>query len=100
VRITLRTRLLLFTLGIVVALVGLSLAVIHRSVEGRIRAQLIVDLRRAGSVFETIMAARATNLHRQSLVVAEDPRFSATLDIPDPDLQSHVRTVIPVAKQF
>ena len=99
-QITLRTRLLLFTFGIVVALVGLSLAVIHRSVERRIRSQLTVNLRHTGTVFHTIMADRAIMLRQQSLVVAEDPRFSATLDIPDPDLQTHIRTVVPVAKQF
>ena len=99
-QITLRTRLLLFTFGIVVALVGLSLAVIHRSVERQIRSQLTVDLRTTGTVFGTIMEDRAVMLRQQSLVVAEDPRFSATLDIPDPDLQTHIRTVIPVAKQF
>ena len=100
VKLTLRNRLLLLSFGIVVVLTALSLVVIHNSVERRIRVQLADDLDRTGSVFGALMRERADWLRSQSLVVAEDPRFSATLDIPDPDLETHARTVIPIAKQF
>ena len=46
------------------------------------------------------MDARAGWLRTEGAVVAEDPRFVATLDIPRADLASQARTVVKEAKKF
>ena len=74
-RFTLRTRLLLFTLGIVVVLVGLSLWIVRDHVEGQVAGLVSADLDRTGSVFLELMRERA-------------------------DLESQARTVTREARQF
>lgn len=97
---TLRDRLLALNLGTVLILVLLSLVVIDIFARRQIRQQVAQDLLTTGTVFTRLMQDRAQSLQTQSLVVAEDPRFSATLDVPDPDLDAHARTVGSEAKHF
>lgn len=96
----LRTKVVVFTFGIVAALTGLSLMVIQRQLDRQIHEDLALQLRRTQSVFETFMANRAAWLRSQCLVIAEDPRFSATLDIVAPDPAYHERTVAREAARF
>jgi PAS domain S-box-containing protein len=51
-------------------------------------------------VFDKFMRERALWLRSQCWVVAEDPRFTATLDIQDPDLEYQARTVLREAQRF
>jgi signal transduction histidine kinase/ActR/RegA family two-component response regulator len=97
---TLRDRLLALNLGTVLVLVLLSLLVVDMFARQQIRASVAQDLIRTGTVFTRLMQDRAQSLRTQSLVVADDPRFSATLDVPDPDLDAHARTVGSEAKHF
>ena len=97
---SLRGKVLLFTIGVVVLLVGLALTVTQRIVTSQVQTQLAVDLTRTRSVFEKFMADRAQWLRSQCMVVAEDPRFSATLDIPSPDFDAQARTVVREASRF
>jgi hypothetical protein len=96
----LRAKVVLFTLGIVTVLTGLSLLVIQRSVEDQVHQNLARQLKQTRSVFETFMADRATWLRSQCRVVAEDPRFSATMDIPATNPGFQERTVTREAKRF
>jgi PAS domain S-box-containing protein len=100
VRMGLRGRMLAFTFGIVVLLVGLSLAVIHHFVARQLQAEIAEQLAKTRSVFERFMDARASWLRAEGAVVAEDPRFSAILDIPRADLESQSRTVLREARKF
>ena len=97
---TLHRKMLLFTVGVVAVLLALTLAVIHSFVADRVEAEVARDLFETRSLYDQFMSERGRWLQSQTQVVAEDPRFVATLDIPDPELMQHARTVIPVAKQF
>ncbi|MCC7265137.1 MAG: PAS domain S-box protein [Candidatus Latescibacteria bacterium] len=97
---TLRARMLLFTFGVVVALLGLSLAVIRLYVKQRVHSELARDLEKTHQVFERFLHERGLWLRSQSLVVAEDPRFNATVDIPAADPEYQARTAIREAKRF
>ena len=99
-RISLRYKMLAFTVGIVAALIALSLVVVNRYVAGNVHRQLSDDLRRTQSVFEAVISDRAKWLRSQCEVVAEDPRFVATLDIPSPNADLYRRTVLREARKF
>ena len=98
--LTLRHQILIFTFGIVVVLMGLSLSVIHDYMDRQVHREVVLDLEKTRATFVRFMQERAGWLHSQCSVVAEAPRFTAILDIDDPDLAEHVRTVLPIAKQF
>lgn len=98
--LTLRGRMLLFTFGVVVALLGISLAVIRLYVSQRVHSEVARDLEKTHQVFERFLHERGLWLRSQSLVVAEDPRFNATVDIPAADLEYQARTAIREAKRF
>ncbi len=98
--LTLRGRMLLFTFGVVVALLGLSLAVIRLYVRQRVHSEVARDLEKTHQVFERFLHERGLWLRSQSLVVAEDPRFNATVDIPAADPEYQARTALREAKRF
>ena len=97
---SLRDRLLLFTLGIVVVLLGLTLGIIDAFVRQQVRRDVTEELVTTGAVFERFLDLRAGWMRGQSRVVAEDPRFSATLDLPGADPEALARTVLGVARRF
>ena len=97
---SLRDRLLLFTFAIVVGLLALTLGIIDAYVRRQVRHQLADELITTEAVFASFMDQRARWLRAMSLVVAEAPRFSAAIDLPDADPASHARTVLPQAKRF
>ena len=98
--LSLRGKMLIFTFGIVAVLMGLSLAVIHRFVAGQVQDRVGGELEKTQSVFRTFMQERALWLRSQCEVVAEDPRFTALLDIQAPDLDTQSRTVLREARRF
>ena len=98
--LSLRGKMLLFTFGIVAVLTGLSSTVIHRFVVKQVQIGVGEDLEKTQSVFEKFMRERVHWLRSQCWVVAEDPRFTATLDIHDPDLEYQSKTVLREAKRF
>ena len=100
VRLGLRGKMLAFTFGIVVLLVGLSLTVIHQRVARQLQAGIAEQLAKTRSVFERFMDARASWVRTEGAVVADDPRFVSILDIPRADLASQVRTVLREARKF
>jgi PAS domain S-box-containing protein len=97
---SLRDRLLLLTLGIVVVLVGLTLGIIDAFMRQQVRREVAEELVTTGAIFERFLELRAGWMRRQSHVVAEDPRFSATLDLPDADPEALARTVLGEARRF
>ena len=99
-RITLRRKVLIFTVGIVAAMMALSLVVVRKYVADHAYQQVSEDLRNTQSVFEAIMDDRARWLSAQCEVVAHDPRFVSTLDIPSANFDLHRTTVIREARRF
>ena len=98
--LSLRGKMLMFTFGVVAVLTGLSLGVVHSFVAGRVENQVGADLERTHSVFFALMRERARGLRSQCEVVAQDPRFIATLDIEIPQLEYQAKTVLREARQF
>ena len=98
--LSLRGKMLLFTFGIVVVLTGLSLFVLRAFVARQVQTQIGIELARTQSVFESFMHERADWLQAQCEVVAEDPRFTATLDIITPQFDQQARTVLREARRF
>ena len=92
--------MLIFSFGIVVALLGLSLFVLHSYVERQIQKQVVENLQETSMVFSRFIDDRLRTLRAQCEVVAADPRFTAMLDREFPDPGEHVRTVLPIARQF
>jgi len=100
VPISLRGKMLAFTFGVVAVLGGLSVAVIHHFVAEHAKGEVVADLAKTMSVFEKFMRERGLWLRSQGLVVAEDPRFTATLDIRGAEIESQARTVLREARRF
>ncbi|HVS02039.1 MAG TPA: PAS domain S-box protein [Thermoanaerobaculia bacterium] len=99
-RLSLRGKFLAFTFGVVTLLVGASLALIHGFVAKQVEARLRDELARTELVFRALMSERGRWLRTQSWVVAEDPRFTATLDLPSADRELQARTVAREARRF
>ena len=98
--ISLRGKMLAFTFGVVAVLGGLCVAVIHHFVAEHAKSEVVADLAKTMSVFEKFMRERGLWLRSQGLVVAEDPRFTATLDIRDAEIDAQARTVLREARRF
>ena len=92
--------MLAFTVGIVGALIALSLVVVNRYVADHVHRQLSDDLHRTQSVLEAVMSDRAKWLRSQCEVVARDPRFAASLDIPAPNADLYRRSALREARRF
>ncbi|MBT4140370.1 MAG: PAS domain S-box protein [Candidatus Latescibacteria bacterium] len=97
---SLRGKLLVFAFGIITAITGLSLVVLQAFVSDHVESQIEKDLERTQLVFESFMMARTDWLQAQCEVVAEDPRFTAPLDIINPEFDYQARTVLREARKF
>ncbi|MFT5369088.1 MAG: PAS domain S-box-containing protein [Candidatus Latescibacterota bacterium] len=97
---TLRGKMLFFTFGIVTLFTGLSLVVLQAFVSDYVESQIEKNLARTELVFESFMSARIDWLQAQCEVVAEDPRFTAPLDIADPQFDYQAQTVLREARKF
>lgn len=98
--LNLRGKLLLFTFGIVTVLMGLTLGAVHHFVARQLEQQVRRDLVKTRTVFERFLEERGRWLRSQAEVVAEDPRFTATLDIYAPNVDAQARTVLREARRF
>lgn len=100
-RLALRWQILLLTAVPLIALAGASLYLVDRGVSARTETQLREDLRRAATVFETLLAARAEELQTASAVIVRDPRFFALLTLPHgPRDRDYRATMAGVAQDF
>lgn len=92
--------MLFFTVGIVTLITVLSLVVLQAFVSEHVESQIQEDLERTQLVFESFMMARTDWLQAQCEVIAEDPRFTAPLDIFNPEFEYQARTVLREARRF
>ncbi len=97
---SLRGKMLFFTFGIVILITGLSLVVLQAFVSDHVESQIKKDLERTQLVFESFMSARTNWLQAQCEVVAEDPRFTAPLDIIDPEFDYQAKTILRESRKF
>ena len=82
------------------ALTAASLLVVHQLVVDRVAVALQQELERTAEGFHRSLEERSVWLRAQARVVADDPRFTATLDIPNPDAATLARTVVREARRF
>ena len=88
--LTLRTRILLFTVLPIVALTVAGLVIVNRTIESRTHQNIHEDLRRASAVLEDLLDARFDQLTVAGQVIVQDPRFFSVLTLPggagDPEI--------------
>lgn len=100
-RLDLRWKILLLTALPLVALAGASLWLVDRGVSARTETALRDDLRRAATVFETLLSAQAEELQTAGAVIVRDPRFFALLTLPhEPGDLDYQATMAGVAQDF
>jgi len=100
-KLDLRWKILLLTALPLVALAGVNLWLVDRGVSSRTATALRDDLRRASTVFETLLAARAEELQTAGAVIVRDPRFFALLTLPhEPGDHDYQATMAGVAQDF
>ncbi len=100
-RISLRAKILLFTVPPLVALAIAAIWVVNRTISSEVHRNIEDDLKRASTLFEGILATRSEHLAVSGMVIVQDPRFFSVLTLPgspaDPELRA---TVAGVANSF
>jgi len=101
VTLTLRPRIVLFTVLPLVALTFVTLWVVNKAISTEVRAGIDDGLRRASATLESMLSSRSEYLAVAGEVIVQDPRFFSSLTIPgshaDPDFRA---TVAGVALEF
>jgi len=101
VHLSLRHRILLFTVLPIVALTFAGLVTVNHTFENRTHQNIQEDLRRASAVLEDLLDARFDQLTVAGQVIVQDPRFFSVLTLPggasDPEVRA---TVGGVASSF
>jgi signal transduction histidine kinase len=100
-RISLRAKILLFTVPPLVALAIAAIWLVNRTISSEVHRNIEDGLKRASTLFEEILATRSDHLAVSGMVIVQDPRFFSVLTIPgsptDPELRA---TVAGVANAF
>jgi signal transduction histidine kinase len=100
-RISLRFKILLFTVPPLVALAVLSIWIVNRTISAEVHKNIEDELRRASTLFENLLATRSEHLAVNGMVIVQDPRFFSVLTLPgsprDPEFRA---TVAGVANAF
>jgi len=100
-RLTLRPKILLFTVLPLVTLTFFALWVVNQAISTQVRAGIDDGLRRASANLESTLSARAEYLGVAGQVIVQDPRFFSSLTLPgshrDPQFRA---TVAGVAREF
>lgn len=100
-RLTLRPKILLFTVLPLVTLTFFALWVVNRAISAQVRDSIDDGLRRASANLESTLSARAEYLGVAGQVIVQDPRFFSSLTLPgshrDPQFRA---TVVGVAREF
>lgn len=100
-RLSLRWRIMLFTVLPIAALTFVTLAVVNRSISEQVHGNLEHDLERAAAVMERLLQARDRELAVAARVIVEDPKFFSVLTIPGSHKDAQLRaTVAGVARDF
>lgn len=100
-RISLRAKILLFTVPPLIALAVAAIWVVNRTISSEVHRNIEDDLKRASALFEDLLATRSEHLAVSGMVIVQDPRFFSVLTLPgspqDPELRA---TVAGVANSF
>lgn len=91
---SLRGKLLAFTVGVVVLLTALSLVILHLLARDHARRGVEESLLQSHKVLHEYMRERVELLKVRTRLVAEDPSFVAFVDIEGAEFQAHVDTVL------
>lgn len=100
-KLTLRPRIVLFTVLPLVALAFVTLWVVNHAISSQVRSGIDDGLRRASATLESMLTSRAEYLAVAGEVIVQDPRFFSSLTLPgsnrDPEFRA---TVAGVAREF
>ena len=100
-RLTLRWKILLFTVPPLVLLAVAALWMVERNLTAQADRQLRDDLQRSSALFENMLHARSSALVTAGSVIVRDPKFFSVLDLglspKDPQFRA---TVAGVAADF
>lgn len=100
-RVSLRAKILLFTVPPLVALGITAIWVVNRTISAEVHRNIEDDLRRASTLFEGILATRSEHLAVSGMVIVQDPRFFSVLTLPGSPEDAELRaTVAGVANSF
>jgi len=100
-RLSLRWKILLFTVPPLVALTFGTLWMVNRSVSHKVQTTVRQDLTRASAVFEDMIAARTRELAVAGQVIVQDPRFFSVLTLASTGQDAQLKaTVRGVAAEF
>ncbi len=100
-RLSLRTKILFFTVLPIVTLVFATLWMLNHRLTRQVSQGIHDDLRRASAVVENALEARDRALELASLVIVQDPKFFSVLTIPGSERDAQLRaTVAGVASDF
>ena len=100
-RLSLRPRILIFTVLPIVTLTFATLWVVNRRITEQTALGIREDLLRASAVVENVLASRARALEVAGQVIVRDPKFFSVLTIPGSSADRQLRaTVAGVANDF
>ncbi|HYR69623.1 MAG TPA: HAMP domain-containing sensor histidine kinase [Candidatus Dormibacteraeota bacterium] len=100
-RISLRAKILLFTVPPLIALGVAAIWIVNRTISTEVHQNIEDELKRASTLFEDLLATRSGHLAVNGMVIVQDPRFFSVLTLPgsprDPEFRA---TVAGVANAF
>jgi signal transduction histidine kinase len=100
-KLTLRPKIILFTVIPLVTLTFVALWVVNRAISKQVRVGIEDSLRRASANLEGMLSARAEYLGVAGEVIVQDPRFFSSLTLPGSHEDAEYRaTVAGVAREF
>jgi hypothetical protein len=100
-KISLRAKILLFTVPPLIALAVAAIWIVNRTISSEVHRNIEDELKRASTLFEELLATRSEHLAVNGMVIVQDPRFFSVLTLPgsprDPEFRA---TVAGVANAF
>jgi len=100
-KISLRAKILLFTVPPLIALAVAAPWIVNRTISAEVHKNIEDELKRASTLFEDLLATRSEHLAVNGMVIVQDPRFFSVLTLPgsprDPEFRA---TVAGVANAF
>ena len=100
-RLTLRWRILLFSILPPLVLTAAAFLAVNRNLTDQVRSETHENLKRASLVFERLLGARAAKLTTAAQVMVRDPRFFSVLAIAGSSKDPHFcATVERVSRDF
>ena len=96
-KISLRAKILLFTVPPLIALAVGTIWIVNRTISSEVHRNIEDELKRASNLFEDLLETRSEHLAVNGMVIVQDPRFFSVLTLPgsprDPEFRATVAGV-------